>query len=195
MKRRIVSAFGIGAAVCATAANAHHSIAGVYDDSRRVTVEGVITRFQFVNPHPWVQMEVREANGSAQQWTLEMDNRHELVDIGFDNVTLKPGESKQIEVHIDRAPGFDKNITLDVTYNHLEQIHADSLPRGVKLERGKSQTLLTGANSKGIITLTAAKDAAAAERQQAVVLANVSINFVMKATYCSAPIQVTVVAP
>jgi len=92
MKRWMVSAFGIGAAVCATAAHAHHSIAGVYDDSQRVTVEGVITRFQFVNPHPWVSMEVRDANGNAQQWTLEMDNRHELVDIGFDNVTLKSGD-------------------------------------------------------------------------------------------------------
>jgi hypothetical protein len=92
MKRRIGSAFGIGAVVWATAAQAHHSIAGVYDESQRVTVEGVITRFQFVNPHPWVLMEVRDGSGKAQQWTLEMDNRHELVEIGFDDVTLKPGD-------------------------------------------------------------------------------------------------------
>jgi Family of unknown function (DUF6152) len=92
MKRWVVSTFGIGAVVCAAAAHAHHSIAGVYDDSQRVTVEGTITRFQFVNPHPWVLMEVRDASGTAQQWTLEMDNRHELVDIGFDNATLKSGD-------------------------------------------------------------------------------------------------------
>jgi hypothetical protein len=92
MKRWIISAFGIGAAVYATAAQAHHSIAGVYDDSQRVTIEGVVTRFQFVNPHPLVVVDVRDANGKAQQWMLEMDNRHELVEIGFDNVTLKPGD-------------------------------------------------------------------------------------------------------
>ena len=92
MKRWIISAFGIGAAVCATVAHAHHSIASVYDDSQRVTIEGVVTRFQFVNPHPFVVMEINNPDGKAQQWTLEMDNRSELVEIGFDNATIKPGD-------------------------------------------------------------------------------------------------------
>ena len=92
MKRWIISAFGIGAAVRATAAHAHHSIANVYDDSQRVTLEGVVTRFQFVNPHPFVVMEVSNPNSNGQQWMLEMDNRSELVEIGFDSATLKPGD-------------------------------------------------------------------------------------------------------
>ena len=92
MKRRIVVAFGAGVALYAMAAQAHHSIAGVYDDSQRVTIEGVITRFQFVNPHPFVVVEVRDGSGKALQWRLEMDNRWELAEIGFDDETLKPGD-------------------------------------------------------------------------------------------------------
>jgi hypothetical protein len=92
MKRWIMSAFAIGAAMCATAASAHHSIGNVYDDSQRVTIEGVVTRFQFVNPHPFVVMEVSTPDSKGQQWMLEMDNRSELVEIGFDNATLKPGD-------------------------------------------------------------------------------------------------------
>ena len=92
MKRWTVAAFVIGAAMCAAAADAHHSIANVYDDSQRVTIEGVVTRFQFVNPHPFVVMDISNPNGTAQQWMLEMDNRSELVEIGFDNATLKPGD-------------------------------------------------------------------------------------------------------
>ena len=92
MKRRIVSAFLIGVAACGVVAHAHHSIAAVYDDSQRVTVEGVVTQFRFVNPHPFLMMEVKDDNGRAQQWKLEMDNRWELVEIGIDNVTLKPGD-------------------------------------------------------------------------------------------------------
>jgi hypothetical protein len=91
MKRWIISAFGIGVTVYAMTAHAHHSIAGVYDGSQQVTIEGVITRFEFVNPHPFVVMEVRN-NGKALQWRLEMDNRWELAEIGFDNETLKPGD-------------------------------------------------------------------------------------------------------
>jgi len=92
VKGWIVSALGIGAVLCATAAAAHHSIGNVYDDTQRVTIEGVITRFQFVNPHPLVVVEVSSPNDKAGQWMLEMDNRSELAEIGFDSATLKPGD-------------------------------------------------------------------------------------------------------
>jgi hypothetical protein len=116
------------------------------------------------------------------------------VTLGADEVTLKPGESKEIPVTIERAEGFEKNVTLDVTYNHLNSIYGNSLPQGVTLDKPKSKTLLTGKTAEGVITLTAAKDAPAAEKQQICVMANVSLNFVMKATYGSKPLFVTVVA-
>ena len=47
----------------------HHSIAGVYDNSRQVTIEGVIAEFHFVNPHPFVIVDV-----NSERWKLEMDN-------------------------------------------------------------------------------------------------------------------------
>lgn len=68
---------------------AHHSIASVYDDRREATVEGVVTQFQFVSPHPF--MEVTDGR-TAQRWRLEMDNRGELAGIGFTADTLKPGD-------------------------------------------------------------------------------------------------------
>lgn len=92
MKRSILSALGIGVALYGMAGHAHHSIAGVYDASQRVTIEGVVTQFQFVNPHPFVMMEVKDREGKAQQWRLEMDNRWELAELGFDAKTLKPGD-------------------------------------------------------------------------------------------------------
>lgn len=92
MKRWMLSAFGIGLALCGVAAHAHHSIAGVYDGGRQVTIDGVVAQFQFINPHPFVVMDVKDAGGRAQQWTAEMDNRRELVEIGFDAATLKPGD-------------------------------------------------------------------------------------------------------
>ena len=80
-----------------------------------------------------------------------------------------------------------------MTYNHLSQIFGNSLPPGVTIDSKNSQTLLTGTNSTGHITLTAAADAAVADRQLACVMANVSLNFVMKSTYASTPVWITVV--
>jgi hypothetical protein len=89
---RILIACATGILLSGAAADAHHSIAGAYDSSRRLTIDGVVAQFQFVNPHPFVTLDVIDATGSAQRWKLEMDNRHELVDIGVTASTLKPGD-------------------------------------------------------------------------------------------------------
>ena len=81
----IVAAFTLAA----TTARAHHSIAGVYDSGREATVDGVVTQFQWVSPHPFVDI---KDGRTAQLWRLEMDNRGELEDIGFTPDTLKPGD-------------------------------------------------------------------------------------------------------
>ena len=119
--------------------------------------------------------------GDIRQLTL---STHEII--------LKPGESTSIDVDIERAEGFDKNVSLEVTYSHLSTVYGDSLPQGVAIDKSASKVLLTAGASKGKITLTASKDAKPVERQQFAVMANVSLNFVMKATYASAPIYVTV---
>jgi hypothetical protein len=74
------------------ALQAHHSISGVYDSSRRVTIEGVVARFELVNPHPFLIIDVEDGTGRARRWRLEMDNRHELTAIGVAANTFKPGD-------------------------------------------------------------------------------------------------------
>ncbi len=91
MQRRFLSVVA-ACALLGVATQAHHSISAVYDDTQRVTIEGVVTQFQFVNPHPLVVMDVKDSAGNAQQWRLEMDTHRELTDIGFTSDTLKPGE-------------------------------------------------------------------------------------------------------
>ena len=114
------------------------------------------------------------------------------VSLSTYDIALKPGESKRIEVTVERAEGFDKNIQLDMLFRHLNSTYADPLPKGVSIDAKNSQTLLTAGASKGHITLTCAADAAPVEKQQTTVMANVSLNFVMKATYASEPLFVTV---
>jgi hypothetical protein len=107
-------------------------------------------------------------------------------------VTLRPGESKKIEVTIERIAGFKGNVTLDTVYQHLNTIYGSSMPAGVRIDDKTSQTLLTGDRTKGVITLKAAPDAEPVKDQVVPVMAHVSINFVMKHTCCSEPLRLTV---
>jgi hypothetical protein len=117
------------------------------------------------------------------------------VKLSTTDVVLKSGESKRIDVTIERAPGFKGNVTLDVVYQHLGTIFGDSLPPGVTVDERASLTTMTGDQSKGHISLMAAADAKPVEKHPVAVMAHVSINFVMKFTYCGEPLLVTVAKP
>jgi hypothetical protein len=81
---------GLVASVSAVAA--HHSISAIYDSSRQVTVTGSVREFHFVNPHPWIGVDVSDERGRVQPWRLDLDNRYELVDVGMKADTFMSGD-------------------------------------------------------------------------------------------------------
>jgi hypothetical protein len=94
----------VALALVAATADAHHSIAGMYDQSRRVTLDGVIAQYQFVNPHPFVVVDVRATNGTTQSWKAELDNRWELQNVGMTPTTFNVGD----RVVVSGSPGRDR---------------------------------------------------------------------------------------
>lgn len=86
------------AALAGVVADAHHSIAGVYDASRVQTLDGRVVRWEFVSPHPFITLRVE-----GQEWRLEMDNRWELAELGFKVDTLKPGDRIVVTGSLARA--------------------------------------------------------------------------------------------
>jgi len=86
---------------------AHHSLSGVYDTSRQIKLDGVIREFHFVNPHPYITVEI-ERDGRKQRWKMEMDNRYELEEIGVGGTTFKAGD----RIVVSGSPGRDESPTL-----------------------------------------------------------------------------------
>jgi hypothetical protein len=117
------------------------------------------------------------------------------ISLSEHDIVLKPGDAKKIEITIERAPEFNANVTLDILFQHLASAFANTLPPGVKIDDKDVKTLLSSGATQGHITLRAAADAAPVEKQQCVFMANVSLNFVMKATYASRPVTISVVKP
>jgi hypothetical protein len=113
------------------------------------------------------------------------------VNVTPNEVVLKPGEEVRLEVTIERAPGFDKGVSLDVMLRHLGRVYGNTLPPGVTVVEGKSKTLL-GSGNKGHIVLRCAPGSAAADRVPVSVLAHVSVNFVVKLSYSSPVVPVSV---
>jgi len=77
-------------AVAATAF-AHHSTA-MYDMNHPVTVNGVVKRFEWTNPHAFVYLEVKDDKGNVVEWEVEMMSLNHLRGYGWTRDTVKVGE-------------------------------------------------------------------------------------------------------
>lgn len=82
-------ALATGLVLTSASVQAHHSIAGMYDSRKEATVDGIITQFRFISPHPFI--ELKDAR-TGQSWQLELDNRREFEAIGITADTLKAGD-------------------------------------------------------------------------------------------------------
>ncbi len=80
-----------------TIAFAHHGVAPHYDDDRIVTIEGVVSRFDFINPHAFVYIATRDEAGDERVWQCELASRSVLARNGLTEETFRVGEPIRLE--------------------------------------------------------------------------------------------------
>ncbi len=78
--------------------SAHHSFAG-FDMEKSMTINGTVKEFQWVNPHCWIQVLVKQGSGEPVEWSIEMSAPSSLLRRGWKPKTLKPGDTVTIIMH------------------------------------------------------------------------------------------------
>ncbi len=91
--------------VVATQALAHHSMAAAYDEKKPVTLKGVVTKFDWTNPHVFVFIDVAAANGDVTNWAVELPSRVELRRDGWTKDSLSVGDMVTAEGSAARDNG------------------------------------------------------------------------------------------
>jgi len=73
MIRKIAAGLLANALLWGVAPNvpAHHSVGGQFDLSRTITLSGVVSKVDWVNPHIYIHLDVKDANGQVDTWRLE----------------------------------------------------------------------------------------------------------------------------
>jgi len=87
----VAGIMGLAISGWASTAFAHHAFAAEFDANKPVTFEGTITRMEWVNPHTWLHVDVKQADGSMQNWAVEAGTPNVLFRRGFTRDSLKPG--------------------------------------------------------------------------------------------------------
>jgi hypothetical protein len=91
MKRLIAVAATLGVMLAGGSTSAHHSTA-MYDSQNPVTITGTVKKFEWTNPHAFVYLEVKDAQGKAVEWEVEMMSLNHLRAYGWTSRTVKAGE-------------------------------------------------------------------------------------------------------
>jgi Family of unknown function (DUF6152) len=95
----------VGLLLAMAPARAHHSVPGQFDTSKPITLKGVITKVDWINPHIYVHLDVKDPSGTPTTWALSTLPTAMMRRAGLTKETLqgKPGE----EVTINAVPARD----------------------------------------------------------------------------------------
>ena len=81
---------GASLAIVAMPALAHHS-AAMFEETKTITVEGVVKEFQYTNPHSWLLVDVKDKNGKVTTWGFEAEGPSTLQRAGIRPSDFKVG--------------------------------------------------------------------------------------------------------
>ena len=103
MKSRlfIVIALAAGLRLLSEPVLAHHGGAGLYDNSKVVTLKGTITKFEWTNPHNQIFFDVRDEKGTVTQWVAATEPPQVMLERGWTRRSLKEGD--EVTVYIFAA--------------------------------------------------------------------------------------------
>jgi hypothetical protein len=128
---RINVAVGVAAAsllVNAAPVFAHHAFAAEFDAKKPVKMRGTVTRMEWINPHAWIHIDVKDTDGQVVQWMIEAGTPNTLFRRGFTKTSLAVGTEILVDGYQSKD-GSNRANGRDVTF-----------PDGRKLFLGSSGT-------------------------------------------------------
>ena len=109
------------AAICAgllgmtRSASAHHAFAAEFDAARPLILKGTVVKWELVNPHSWIHLDVKNPDGTVTRWMVEGGSPNSLFRLGFTKDSLPKGTEIVVDGY-QAKDGANRAVGKDLTF-------------------------------------------------------------------------------
>jgi hypothetical protein len=110
-------------------AEAHHAFAAEFDAKQAITLRGTVTKVEWINPHTWIHIDVKDADGKVVEWMIEGGTPNTLLRAGVDRTSLPAGTEIVVDGYRAKS-GLNRANGRDITLADGRQLSLGSSLKG-----------------------------------------------------------------
>jgi hypothetical protein len=113
---------------------AHHSFAAEFDADKPVKLRGTVTKMELINPHAWIHVDVKDADGKVTNWMVECGSPNTLYRRGFTKTSITAGAEIIVDGY-QAKDGSNRANGRDVTFADGKKLFLGSSGTGAPEEK------------------------------------------------------------
>ena len=94
---RIIATIGCAVMLAGASLGAHHAFSAEFDENKPINFEGTLTKADWVNPHAWLYLDVKDKDGKVTNWAVEMGPPNALLRRGWKRSSMQVGAVIKVE--------------------------------------------------------------------------------------------------
>jgi hypothetical protein len=133
-----IMAFGVGLIFAAQSALPHHAFGSEFDVNKPLKLQGTVTKWELVNPHSWIRMDVKGPDGAVVNWMIEGGSPNSLFRLGFNKNSLPPGTEIIVEGY-QAKDGSNRGVGAKLTFTDGRQLFLGGSAPGANPDDGSKK--------------------------------------------------------
>ena len=106
----------VGLVLAAVPVRAHHAFAAEFDQNKPIKVQGSVTKWELTNPHSWIYIDVKGADGKMATWMIEGASPNNLYRLGLTKESLPAGSVIMVEGY-QAKDGSTRAVGRNITFS------------------------------------------------------------------------------